>query len=114
MTAPKLIWAAPWKDCDGEWPEGDWDTHEGRTLDKPCARYIRADAPELVALVEAASAVLHDVDDLIANSEGVAGLHQNGDVADWESLLEGGQFGGWLQSLEAFRAALAKLRGGAW
>ena len=55
MTAPKLIWAAPWKDCDGEWPEGDWDTHEGRTLDKPCARYIRADAPELVALVAAIS-----------------------------------------------------------
>ena len=60
MTAPKLIWAAPWKDCDGEWPEGDWDTHEGRTLDKPCARYIRADAPELVALVEAVKGIVSD------------------------------------------------------
>lgn len=65
--------------------------------------------PEIAALVEAANAVLHDVRDLIANSEGVSGLHMNGDVADWESLLAGGAFEAWLRSVEPFATALAAL-----
>jgi hypothetical protein len=34
---------------------------------------------------------------LIEDSEGVAGLHHNGDVAPWESLLEGGEYEAWLR-----------------
>lgn len=33
---------------------------------------------------------------LIDSSTGVAGLHLNGEVADWDSILEGGNFEGWL------------------
>ena len=36
------------------------------------------------------------VSDLIDDSTGVAGLHMNGDVAPWSTLLEGGHFESWL------------------
>ena len=57
-------------------------------------------------LTVAASHVLHDIDDLVANSEGVTGLHQNGDVAEWPDILEGGSFGEWLMSVEVLRNVL--------
>lgn len=50
--------------------------------------------------------LLHDLEELAANSEGVAGLHMNGEVADWESLFPGGTFGAWLAGVEVARAAL--------
>ena len=60
-----------------------------------------------VKVLEDASAhVLHDIDDLVANSEGVTGLHRNGDVAEWSDILEGGSFEAWLRSVETLRAAL--------
>jgi len=40
------------------------------------------------------------IDDLVRNSEGVAGLHQNGDVAPWDELLTGGRFDEWLCVLD--------------
>ena len=36
---------------------------------------------------------------LIAESQGVAGLHLNGDVATWDELLRGGRFEEWLGPL---------------
>lgn len=33
---------------------------------------------------------------LMNESDGASGLHLNGDMADWESLCEGGRFEGWL------------------
>ena len=33
---------------------------------------------------------------LIAESDGVAGLHLNGDDAPWGSLMDEGEFGDWL------------------
>lgn len=36
------------------------------------------------------------VRELIDNSDGVCGLHLNGDIATWEELQEGGQFEAWL------------------
>ncbi len=36
------------------------------------------------------------IDDLVRNSEGVAGLHQNGEMAPWDELLTGGRFEEWL------------------
>lgn len=58
-----------------------------------------------------AKRVLHDIDDLVANSEGVVGLHMNGEVADWESIMAGGSFGAWLESVEDLRAALLEVKG---
>jgi hypothetical protein len=73
---------------------------------------VKAEArADVAGMVEAAKAVLHDIDDLVASSEGVAGLHMNGQVADWESLLDGGEFGAWLSSPEVLRAALAAWEG---
>jgi hypothetical protein len=45
----------------------------------------------------------------MADSEGVAGLHRNGDVAPWETLHGEGYFGDWLNSIEECGTALAKL-----
>lgn len=42
---------------------------------------------------------LNSVIDLIDNSTGVAGLHQNGEVAEWDSILSGGHFEEWLIDL---------------
>ena len=39
---------------------------------------------------------INAVQDLIDNSEGVSGLHLNGDIAEWHTLLEGGRFEEWL------------------
>ena len=39
---------------------------------------------------------LKAVSTLINESDGVAGLHLNGDIAPWEELLEGGRFEEWL------------------
>jgi len=44
---------------------------------------------------------------LIENSEGVSGLHLNGDVAPWVSLQEGGQFETWLLAFNEAETALS-------
>ena len=36
------------------------------------------------------------VENLIASSEGVTGLHLNGDIAPWDELLTGGTYEEWL------------------
>ena len=70
------------------------------------AEIIRLTA-RVAELEGAGNHVLHDIDDLAGNSEGVAGLHQNGDVAPWDSLFAGGSFEAWLASVETLRAALS-------
>lgn len=70
------------------------------------------DARALLLLPEVAAAAhvaLGCVDALIANSEGVAGLHLNGDVAAWGELTAGGQYEDWLRDLEGLRSILASL-----
>jgi hypothetical protein len=57
-------------------------------------------------IMSAAVRVLQDIDDLVGQSEGVAGLHLNGEMAEWDSLLSGGKFGAWLESIEDLRAAI--------
>lgn len=42
---------------------------------------------------------------LIADSYGVAGLHMNGDIAEWNSLRIGGQFESWLIEFDEALAA---------
>lgn len=60
-------------------------------------------------LAKAATAALRDIDDLVANSEGVSGLHLNGDVAPWSEIMDGGAYGAWLQSVERLREAIRAL-----
>lgn len=43
------------------------------------------------------------VHDLVDSSEGVAGLHLNGDVAPWGDLMEGGDYETWLLPLTDFK-----------
>ena len=57
-------------------------------------------------LATALNELLDDIDALVDNSKGVAGLHLNGDVAPWSELLSGGRFEEWLVSVERARAAL--------
>ena len=49
--------------------------------------------------IEKLKGALNAVVDLIDNSTGVAGLHQNGEVAEWDSILAGGHFEEWLIDL---------------
>lgn len=44
---------------------------------------------------------LRVVKDLINESEGVTGLHANGDVASWDEISPGGEFEGWLPDIDA-------------
>ena len=53
--------------------------------------------------------VLSSVNDLIADSEGVTGLHLNGDFAPWEELMEGGRYEDWLLSLSTAQDFLKQL-----
>lgn len=58
------------------------------------------------ALAELTAAVI----DLIESSDGVAGLHLNGDLAPWNELTEGGRFDSWLCSLAEAERTLAALK----
>lgn len=58
-------------------------------------------------LADALGDLLVGLDALIADSEGVVGLHLNGDVAPWSELLPGGRFEAWLLATKAARTALA-------
>lgn len=58
------------------------------------------------------SNLVEAVDVLTAESDGVYGLHRNGDPAPWGELTVGGQFEAWLLALEDARAALTGEKGG--
>lgn len=73
-----------------------------RRVDRP------DDSRDLVAL---AASGLAAVDDLIASSQGVFGLHLNGDPAPWSELLDG-QFADWLDAY--FKAREAFRKAGVW
>lgn len=45
------------------------------------------------------NAVVEEMNHLMNDSHGVAGLHLNGDIAPWASLLRGGEFYTWLSYL---------------
>lgn len=49
--------------------------------------------------IEHLTQVVEEMNHLMNDSEGVAGLHQNGDIAPWASLLRGGEFEEWLSYL---------------
>ena len=51
---------------------------------------------EMALLEKGLNAVLH----LIENSQGVVGLHLNGEVAPWDELRTDGQFEAWLYDFD--------------
>ena len=61
-------------------------------------------APDLARLAVAAGELAEAIEELIASSDGVYGLHLNGDPAPWGSLTEGGSIQEWLLPLARFRA----------
>lgn len=81
-----------------------------RTLVPQLLTALEAERAKVARLVEAATVFAHDVRDLIANSDGVAGLHMNGDMAEWESLLPGGSFSPWLQSIADLESLLTSIK----
>ena len=64
-------------------------------------------------LLAALKQVVGDVRALADHSYGVHGLHQNGDLAPWNSLFSGGFFESWLLSVDDADAVIAKTEGGA-
>lgn len=78
-------------------------------LEQDCAAHRAAEEAQIAlrqkmeqqrdALAAHVDNVHSSINDLISESQGVAGLHKNGDIAEWESLLEGGHFEGWLLCL---------------
>lgn len=93
MTAPDRIFAAPCP-LEEEWNTGDWNV--SRFIDGD-VEYVRADL---------ARELLNDLLVLISESDGVAGLHQNGDLAPWSELVSGGRFDEWIASLDTLAKAL--------
>jgi hypothetical protein len=63
---------------------------------------------ELEKKVEVLEAGIDSVSELIESSQGVIGLHMNGDIATWEELQTGGRFEEWLVE---FDNAIAVARG---
>ena len=78
------------------------DKHRAALLDWEA----KQPAPQQPAAVEGLAARLVDeLDGLVSESDGVSGLHLNGDVASWDELLPGGRFER-LSSLDELREAL--------
>lgn len=65
----------------------------------------------IAELLEALEELKQCVCDLVADSDGVAGLHLNGDLAHWHELMPGGMYEEWLLPVEKARKAIAKAKG---
>ena len=56
--------------------------------------------------IEAAKKGLRDIAELMGSSDGIYGLHRNGDPSPWSELREGGEFEKWLHDFEVACSAL--------
>uniref|UniRef100_A0A6H2A473 Uncharacterized protein n=1 Tax=viral metagenome TaxID=1070528 RepID=A0A6H2A473_9ZZZZ len=71
---------------------------------------LDAENARLRAVAEAAEGLVSSLNDLFISSEGVVGLHLNGDVAIWDELLENINYSVWLgDPLTALRKAMEGL-----
>lgn len=78
-----------------------------RKVSKEAGAVIADLKAERDALREALDGLVGDIESLAAESDGVAGFHQNGDLATWAELMPGGRFE-WLEHMDKARAALAQ------
>ncbi|MBM7455220.1 hypothetical protein HNR62_001080 [Oceanisphaera litoralis] len=74
------------------------DPH-GKLMQDEVVERARELVAERDALAAHAASLTECFDDLIASSEGVTGLHGNGEIAPWGDLTEGGRFEEWLLPL---------------
>ena len=74
--------------------------------ERPTPEEAVADWNRASSTAAALGKLVQDLDTLISESEGVAGLHRNGGVAPWSGPMEGGAFDEWLRSLDDARATL--------
>ena len=95
------------------------DGYERDHHDDGAAHWFRAAKDEIERLralnerlVDAAAQFADDLDALVGESEGIAGLHLNGDVAPWDEVLPGGRYETWLGSLDELDAAIRAVREG--
>lgn len=65
----------------------------------------------LSEVLDALEELISSLDSLILQSDGVFGLHLNGDLAPWVDLLKGGSHEDWLKSLSDSTEVLHKFRG---
>lgn len=75
------------------------------------ARTLQAIMP----LLEEMDKGIKAVSDLIYDSQGIYGLHMNGDVAPWHDLQTGGRFENWLKDFDRAAkntAEIGKILGG--
>lgn len=77
-------------------PNGVYEDRDFGSYTAPICKEAANRIEELEEKLGKAEKGLESVFNLINDSVGVAGLHLNGDVALWDSLLQGGQFEGWL------------------
>ena len=88
-----------------EWFDVDRAMYEGHDGSRKRILYT---APQQPAgrVHDLAARLVDELDSLVGESDGVSGLHRNGDVATWDELLPGGRFER-LSSLDELRVALA-------
>ena len=91
------------EDARGQYPMFDSDGNRYGTHMIPFGHHMNLAADEITRLQaqlneasEKLNKVVHCVSDLIDNSDGVYGLHLNGDPSPWNSLLKGGRDEGWM------------------
>ena len=87
------------------------ETEQRMTQVVATLRAVAAEKEAAPELLTALSGLLLDIEALVRQSEGVAGLHLNGDVAPWADLLPGGRYEAWLATVADARSALAKVEG---
>ncbi len=74
-------------------------------------QYVRKDIFDAYkAAVDDGAKLLDDLRDLMQQSTGVAGLHLNGDLAEWDTLTAGGRFEEWLVAIDTFRESMQAAR----
>jgi hypothetical protein len=93
-------WTGPWRfgneHLHGTPPSGVKKNHDGDHVPEAVDRLV----VELHDRIAVLSAGIAAVSGLIDESQGVAGLHLNGDVATWEELRQGGRFEEWLSDFD--------------
>jgi hypothetical protein len=89
-----------------------WERRQHTAPSSPMLERIEQLEAQRNQLLAALEGLAEDVQGLIAESHGVAGMHLNGDVAPWHELEAGGMFER-LTNLPAAFAAIAAVKGGA-